>query len=693
MGRILKLIGLVVGALVVLLVVTLVAVGLFVDPNDYRDQITAAVDEATGRQLTLEGDLELNLFPRLGIALGGAQLDNADGFGDAPFARFDSAELRIGLLPLLARRIEIDRAMLSGLRLNLARNAAGVTNWDDLAQGGDSDAAGRVDNAGSGGGASDVSISVGAVEIIDAEVTWRDAVANQDWTLTNFNLTASDFNPGRAFPLDIGFELNGAEIDVEVEAEMRALVDIATNRYRLDDLRVELAGEGAGWPGGAGSARLEFASFTADIGEQSLELEELELEMLGLTVRGNLVGEEFMDSLSLAGGIEIDEFDPRGLMAMFNADIETADPDVLGRASVEAQFYYDAAAAGMRDLSLRLDNSTLLGSAALRGQRFEFDLTVDAIDIDRYLPPPADGEELAADTGSVDQIDLPIDRLRNFQANGNLALDEARFLGLTFNDANFALVAGNGRMTLTPTGGLYGGTIDGSIGIEVQGETARMTLRQTLANVDMAGIGRDYLKTEALLGTGNVNLNLAAVGAKVGEIKRSLDGTASVSITDGALRGVDIWHQMMRLRAGITGPDVPPLEGEARTTFDRIAVGGAVEDAVMTTSEFSATLPFAALNGSGTIDLLTMELDLRANAGLVDGPTLQQDPVLAEYAGGQVPLRITGTLDSPRVLPDVGALLSQAARRAVEEEVDEAVDEAVEEAQDRLRDRLRDRLD
>jgi AsmA protein len=380
-------------------------------------------------------------------------------------------------------------------------------------------------------------------------------------------------------------------------------------------------------------------------------------------------------------------------MTMFNADIETADPDVLGRASVAAQFYYDASAAGMRDLSLRLDDSTLGGSAALRGERFEFDLTVDAIDIDRYLPPPAEGEELEADTGSVDEVDLPIDRLRNFQANGNLALGEARFLGLTFDDANFALVAGNGRMTLTPTGGLYGGTIDGSIGIEVQGDAARMTLRQTLANVDMAGIGRDYLKTEALLGTGNVNLNLAAVGAKVGEIKRSLDGTASVSISDGALRGVDIWHQMMRLRAGITGPDVPPLEGEARTTFDRIAVGGAVEDAVMTTSEFSAALPFAALNGSGTIDLLTMELDLRANAGLVDGPTLQQDPVLAEYAGGQVPLRITGTLDAPRVLPDVGALLSQAARRAVEEEVDEAVDEAVEEAQDRLRDRLRDRLD
>jgi hypothetical protein len=90
---------------------------------------------------------------------------------------------------------------------------------------------------------------------------------------------------------------------------------------------------------------------------------------------------------------------------------------------------------------------------------------------------------------------------------------------------------------------------------------------------------------------------------------------------------------------------------------------------------------------------LTTELDLRANAGLVNGPTLQQDPVLAEYAGGMIPLRITGTLDSPRALPDVQALLSQAVQRRVEDEVDEAVDEASDEVEERLRDRLRNILE
>jgi AsmA protein len=695
MGRIVKVVGLVAGALLVLLVAVMIGVSVLFDPNDYKDRITAAVDDATGRTLTLEGDLSLNLFPRLSIGLGAAEFSNAEGFGDAPFARFESAELRVGILPLLSRRLEIDRASLSGLRLNLARDAQGRTNWDDLSGGASADADAddpAADEGQSAGGAGDLDISVGAVEIVDAEVTWQDASADQDWTLSNFNFAARGFDPGRAFPLEIGFDLAGNEVSVSVETEMRASIALADNQYRLEDLTVDLEGEGEGWPGGSGEVHLEFDSFAADLGAQRLELEGLVLEMLGLSVSGNLVGENFMDNLSLAGGIEIDEFEPREIMSVFDADIETADPDVLGRASARAEFYYDASSMGMRDMSLALDDSTLTGAAGLDGERFEFDLVVDSIDIDRYLPPAAEGEA-SEDTGSVDEIDLPIDRLENFSAGGSLALNEARFLGMAFSDANFTLAAGNGRMTLTPSGALYGGTLDGEIGIAVQGDAARFTLRSDLANVDMAGVGRDYLKTEALAGTGSVRLNLASSGTKVGEIKRGLDGTAAIEIADGALLGVDIWHRIMSVRAAVTGPEVEPLDGPAQTPFERIAISGPVEDAVMTTEEFSAILPFASLSGEGTIDLLTTELELSVRAGLVDGPTLQQDPIIAEYAGSQIPLTITGTLDAPLVLPDVGALMSQAVQRAVEEEVDEAVDEAREDLQDRARERLRGLFD
>jgi AsmA protein len=244
--------------------------------------------------------------------------------------------------------------------------------------------------------------------------------------------------------------------------------------------------------------------------------------------------------------------------------------------------------------------------------------------------------------------------------------------------------------------------MDGEISVQVQDNAGRLGLRANLANVDMAGIARDYLKMDTLEGTGNVNLNLAAVGSKVGEIKQDLDGTAAVAITDGAWLGIDVWHSVTTARARLTGPEVAPLEGEPRTTFQRVAIGGNVENAVLSTSEFSGTLPFAALTGSGTVNLLSMALDIRARASLTDGPTLQQDPVLSRAAGVEFPLRITGTLDAPSVLPDmsgIGAMLSGAVRGAADAEIDEAreeaeaeVDEAVEEARDELEDRARDRL-
>ena len=107
MTRILMVLGIVGGALLALIVIAMIGLTLFFDPNDYKAEISAAVEQATGRQLSLEGELELDIFPRLRIAIGAAELANAAGFGDEPFASIESAGLAVGLLPLLSGRIAI----------------------------------------------------------------------------------------------------------------------------------------------------------------------------------------------------------------------------------------------------------------------------------------------------------------------------------------------------------------------------------------------------------------------------------------------------------------------------------------------------------------------------------------------------------------------------------------------------------
>ena len=87
MSRILKILGIVVGAVVLLLVIVLVAVAMLFDPNDYKDDITAAVARATGRTLTLEGDLGLAVFPTIEMDVGAASLSNAQGVGPEAMGR------------------------------------------------------------------------------------------------------------------------------------------------------------------------------------------------------------------------------------------------------------------------------------------------------------------------------------------------------------------------------------------------------------------------------------------------------------------------------------------------------------------------------------------------------------------------------------------------------------------------------
>ena len=62
-----KILGILVGAVIAVIALVLLAVRLFVDPNDYKPRIAAAVKNATGRELKLEGAIKLSVFPWIAL--------------------------------------------------------------------------------------------------------------------------------------------------------------------------------------------------------------------------------------------------------------------------------------------------------------------------------------------------------------------------------------------------------------------------------------------------------------------------------------------------------------------------------------------------------------------------------------------------------------------------------------------------
>ena len=113
--------------LVIIVVGGVTAFVAFLDPNDFKEQITAKVLEETGRTLSLEGKIEWALWPKIKLKAGPLALSNAPGFGDEPFLAAQEFQVAVATLPLLKKQVEMDTVKLYGARINLAANADGVT--------------------------------------------------------------------------------------------------------------------------------------------------------------------------------------------------------------------------------------------------------------------------------------------------------------------------------------------------------------------------------------------------------------------------------------------------------------------------------------------------------------------------------------------------------------------------------------
>lgn len=114
-------------SLLLLLILAIVLITTIENPNDYKNKITALVQDYTHRTLTLKGNLSWSFYPSLGIKAESVTLSNPAGFSNnTPFLSADNATFSIRVLPLLyltlSPSVEIDHAQLNLIQQNNANN-------------------------------------------------------------------------------------------------------------------------------------------------------------------------------------------------------------------------------------------------------------------------------------------------------------------------------------------------------------------------------------------------------------------------------------------------------------------------------------------------------------------------------------------------------------------------------------------
>ena len=125
--------------LLLLIVAAAVLLPQFIDPNDYKTQITDTIKQKTGLEATINGDLSLSVFPWLGVSTGHIVLKQPIEIQKTvpkakDFVDVQAIDIKVKLAPLLSKKVEVDTILLKQPRIEFVVNAAGANSLVGLNQ-------------------------------------------------------------------------------------------------------------------------------------------------------------------------------------------------------------------------------------------------------------------------------------------------------------------------------------------------------------------------------------------------------------------------------------------------------------------------------------------------------------------------------------------------------------------------------
>ena len=639
-----------------LLLVLVIGAGAFflytLDLNSYKSLIVEKVQEATGRELVIDGDIGHKLFPRLGLSLGSTTFGNAQGFDDAYMASIEEVDINVAVMPLLKGKVEASKVKLNGLKMNLHTKANGTTNWDDLIPEESSDAASEDSSA-----SPDVDIVINGIEVSDAELSWRDDQAGTKIKIAPFNLTTGELKDGVPTNVKMDLKLNNAEplMNADLAIVTQAVFDSSAQTLKLNDLDLDLHSTGDSFPNGAMDLDLS-SNVSGNFATQKYSMQNTNIKIAGT---GDAFPEGKLDA-TLATNIDADIANEA--LSLSSLVVSMLDTQLTGNASVKSFSKPDV----------------------------KFSLASDLLDLDKLLPTSSAEEK--ADSSAADEnepIELPTQTLRDMRVNGDINVTKLIVSGMTMSNVSATVKANDGLLQITPMSmNLYEGNMKGKASVDVRGDTPKYALATDLAGVQIDQLSIDFLGEEKayMRGVSNLNLDINTAGNSIAELKKALAGKVKLDAGSGALRDAKMAANVEKAAAFMKGRDPKPTGEEL--VFDKLFGTFNINNGLSKNHDFKLDTPIIFAKGEGKVNIAESNTDYTISIGLSDEP--------GKFS---IPITIKGPFDNLSYGVDLTAALKAKQTAIVEEkkeelkeEFEEKKEEKVEELKEKLGDKLKDKI-
>ena len=377
----------------------------------------------------------------------------------------------------------------------------------------------------------------------------------------------------------------------------------------------------------------------------------------------------------------------------FSTELKRSTPPLDAKLVLNGSYSLQPEAIGL-DFTAKLDESTVKGKADIARaaqMSYGFDVNIDQINLDRYL---ASSEKKQAATGNAtpprkEDADAPVDLsgLKGLNAKGHLQIGALQVQGLKLSNLKTGVRAAGGKAEIGPhSAALYEGSLAGTLTLDANSN--RVALKETLSNIAVGPLLRDFADQDRLEGRGNVSLDVAGAGRTVNALKSALQGSARVQLRDGAVKGVDIGALLRKARTALSSEPSQGADSKQRTDFSELSASFVIKNGVAHNEDLELKAPLFRIGGAGAIDIGKSTIDYVAKASVVATAQGQGGRDLEQLAGITVPVRLSGPLDDMKYQVDYRAVAGELAKSRVGGKVKESI----EQQKDRIEDKVRDRL-
>ncbi|WP_419832337.1 AsmA family protein [Endozoicomonas atrinae] len=644
MNRILKFIAVLLAVVVLLGVIAAALLPRFIDPNQYRDEITQLVYDQSGLKVSINGPIGWSIFPWVGLSLEDVSVEGANS---SQLAQLGSAGVSVKLIPLLSKRIEMQTLELTGLELTLVKNAKGKGNWQVSAPKPSEQQTPRGQEPSSTPtpepetATSPLKLDIASVNVSGLLISYDDQASKQKYIIDQASLTTGAIRNQQPFDFELKAHITIPDLVVNSLISGEMTFNLEAGRYDIQNLKVS-------------------ATPDVDKGESLSIVGNVQYQQTPMLVKGNLGVAEF-NLANLLNQIKI-QLPPM------------ADPKALNKLSFNSHFSTDGESLTADKLQLQLDSFTLDGNFRMnsidRGD-MQFSFTGNDLNLDNYLPPATENaeapdEEQSTQSGSEqpqsgkDHPLIPEEMLRGLDLDGSMKLASLTVAKFIFEQPSLDIKAAQGKQEVKIGSRFYQGTIDMTSNLDVrQSGNPKMAASAELKNISLEALSKPIPDLASLQGDVNAGMKVHTQGQYASVLTKNLNGNIEFKIDKGVFTDANFDKMVCEGVAKIRKKELRATDWGSSTEFTDLSGTFVIKNGIASNDNLIAALAYMNLKGDGYVNLVDRQLDYHMGLNIRGEEAPDSDPacqINKEYVNVTWPVRCHGDLGNLKCGIDVKRL-------------------------------------